>query len=88
MKFEITQTFASFPTSDYLNQLIKFKPKIALEFQNLTQSEMMTKAKEQLILLNVYYGDLSYTLIEESEKIDLVTLISSIGGKKAFFLTC
>ncbi len=47
----------------------------------ITMDEIVNKMKNKILALNVYYEDLSYTLIEESPKTDLTDIISNVGGK-------
>jgi hypothetical protein len=37
--------------------------------------------KENILRVNIYYDKLKYMIITESEAIDVVSLLSSIGGK-------
>ena len=43
-------------------------------------------AKESIVSLNIFYDSLSYTLSTESAKLDVVSMLASIGGNLGLFL--
>jgi hypothetical protein len=43
-------------------------------------------AKESFVRVNIYYGQMSYTLSNESPKMNIISLLSSIGGYLSLFL--
>ena len=43
-------------------------------------------AKESFVRVNIYYDHLSYTLSNESPKMNIISLLSSIGGYLSLFL--
>jgi hypothetical protein len=59
-------------------------PIITSKFQNETLTyDLISKS---VLSLNVYYDQLSYTQISKDAKVELVDLVSSIGGLLGLFL--
>ncbi len=46
----------------------------------------MSNVRESVVSLNVYYNSLSYTLATESPKLDIISLLSNIGGSLGLFM--
>ena len=59
----------------FQNALINMRPDLVPSMSTL-QSTLSGK----MISLNIYYDDLVYTSIEESEKMTLIDLIAGMGG--------
>lgn len=66
---------------DYIND----NPNLRSDFPS-TQIIDASQARESFIRLNIYYDSLSYTYSSETSKMDIVSLISFIGGTLSLFL--
>jgi hypothetical protein len=44
------------------------------------------RAKESVVRVNIFYDSLSYTMSTESPKMDVISLLSNIGGNLGLFL--
>ena len=57
------------------------------QYSNLPNIKHIKSVLHNKILeLNVYYDDLSYTLIEEDKKMDLIDVMANVGGTLGLFL--
>ena len=81
--FTLTPSLAQFPNSQYATELMK-KEVIRSKFSNKSLS--FTDLQNSVSALNVYYDDLSYTLISQQPKLQLVDLISNVGGLLGLFI--
>ena len=87
---ECNQTL--FKTSLSFNQLngnqykenIFNNPRLAMDFINRTLDVVTTE--KSIASVKIFYESLSYTLTNESPKMDLVSLLGSIGGNLGLFL--
>jgi hypothetical protein len=66
-------------------QILLSKIKIYLD-DFVTKSINTDTAKDSITAVNIYYGSLSYTLSTESPKLDLISLLATIGGNLGLFL--
>ena len=92
-------SFSKFPTNEYWQALLKtnnyttfelFKMSFEKLFQkynnNLINSDEINNIlKDNVVALNVYYDDLSYTIVEELVKTELSDIISNVGGILGLF---
>ena len=66
--------------ADYINQ----NARLSSDFLNKTiDSETASKS---VVSVNIFYESLSYKITTESPKMDLVSLLASIGGNLGLFL--
>ena len=63
--------------------LVKKRSNLSNDFMN--KSIKMETIKESVVSMNVFYNSLSYTIVTESPKIDLV-LLSNVGGSLGLFM--
>ncbi len=56
------------------------------DFSNDDKKLNSDRAKESVVRINIFYDSLSYTLSTESPKMDVVSLLSNIGGNLGLFL--
>ena len=63
---------------------IKGNPSLSKDF--VTRPINADAVRECMIILNVFYDSLSYKLSTESAQMDIVTLLSSIGGTMGLFM--
>jgi hypothetical protein len=70
--------------NSYYVDRIKNNPNLAEDFINRTIDAQTTK--DSLIVLNIFYESLSYTLTNETPQMDAVYLLGSIGGNLCLFL--
>jgi hypothetical protein len=79
-------------TEWYLNEIIKecdshktdLNDNSKLTFypcKNLDKFSNVEEARKNILILNIYYDSLGYTMITETPVYDIFTLLSSIGGK-------
>jgi hypothetical protein len=68
----------------WFSDFILKRPNISKDFMNKTID--MNKVRESVVSLNVYYNSLSYTLATESPKLDIISLLSNIGGSLGLFM--
>ena len=82
-EYKFTMSFSKFANDEYLS-LIKNNAYLikALKNKNITIDDL----KNNLIQLNVYYETMAYTVITEKTTMDIVSLLSSIGGTLSLFL--
>jgi hypothetical protein len=84
INYEIKTTFSNYPTYNYALNSLMTNPIITSKFQNETLTyDLISKS---VLSLNVYYDQLSYTQISKDAKVELVDLVSSIGGLLGLFL--
>ena len=76
-------SFLEYPSEAYGNLLMNLKA-IKSKFPN--NSVTFEKLKQSTLALNVYYDNLKFTVIEESPAMDLITLISGMGGTLGLFI--
>jgi hypothetical protein len=84
IKYEITKSFTTISFKYYTDLLINCFPNFTAKFQNLSTEEIIAKFKNQILMARIYYEDLAYTLIEESEKTNIADLPQSTS-KTIFF---
>lgn len=80
MMYEYSSSHNAYPTQKYANFLLKLNQ---IKANNITTYE---KLKRNVLALNIFYDDLQYKVIKEMPIIDLLTLISNIGGILGLFL--
>ena len=79
-------------TKWYLNEIIiecedaqKYKGKVPeraqLKCKDLDKYNNIDEVRKNVIFLYIYYDNLGYTKITEEPMYDLITFLSSIGGK-------
>jgi hypothetical protein len=84
MSYPLTTSSSDYPSDMYADILLS-NPNFISKFSNTSriQKEMLNKAT---LMINVYYEDLKYTMIEEVKKTELGDLFSSLGGYAGLFL--
>jgi hypothetical protein len=73
-------SFSDFPSPDYSRWLLT-RPDVLAAFSNSTHEINENTLKRSLVSVSLYFDDLKYTVIDETEKIQVIDLISGIGGK-------
>jgi hypothetical protein len=86
ISYDISSSYADFPSRKYYesikeNELVK-KNFADEGIQNFTFEDL----KSKIVSLRIYFSELSYTLISENEKMNIVDLLSNIGGTMGLFL--
>ena len=69
---------------DYFARILKRRPNLVRDF--VTRPVNAQLAKESVVSLNIFYDSLSYTKSIEIPQLDLVSLLSNIGGTLSLFL--
>jgi hypothetical protein len=82
--YQITTTFSNYPTYNYALNSLMTNPIITSKFQNETLTYDLIK--QSVLSLNVYYDQLAYTQISKEAKLEIVDLVSGIGGLLGLFL--
>jgi hypothetical protein len=86
ISYDISSSYADFPSKKYYESLREnelIKKNFANEgIQNFTFEDL----KSKMTSLRVYFSELSYTMISENEKMNIVDLLSNIGGTMGLFL--
>ena len=77
-KFEVSTAFSNYPNRAYYEEL-KQNPVILKHFNNDSSSITYDQLKSKVVAINVFYEDLSYTLVKEIEQTSLISLISNMG---------
>ena len=67
----------------YLGKLLEH-PVLSTDF--ITRPINLDTARDSFVYVNIYYDSLSYTVTSESPKMDIVSLLASIGGNLSLFL--
>ena len=80
---KVTSSFSQLNGDKYL-AVIKEKNKLMKDF--VERKVDATSARESIVKLKIYYDSLSYTISTESPKMDVVALLSNIGGNLGLFL--
>ena len=83
MTYRFSLSFSDYPNKLYSQKLIN-NPILASKFPN--NSISYNQIKRSVVSMNVYYNELSYTLISQQPKMQLFDLISNIGGLLGLFL--
>ena len=68
---------------EYYSKVINEKV-FRLNVTNRTLS--VDEQKNSIVKLNIYYDSLSYTVLTETASLDIITLMSNIGGTLGLFL--
>ena len=82
-KFKVSTSMSRL-SGDLYADFIKQNKNLSDDF--VTKSINTDTAKDSITAVNIYYGSLSYTLSTESPKLDLVSLLATIGGNLGLFL--
>ena len=77
-EYQIATSSSQYPTRQYAENFLINNPIIASKFPNGTLNYEIIK--QSVLSLNVYYDTLSYTEYIESPKLEIVDLVSNIGG--------
>ncbi len=87
--YQVTSTFSNYPNYKYaLNSLIS-NPILTSKLMMDTSNETMSKydlVKQSVLSLNVYYDQLGFIEITREVKLEIVDLVSGIGGLLGLFL--
>lgn len=83
--FDYVISTADFPAENYYNSVLKQSKEF---YEKYFKNESMSyeKLKDRAVALNIYYPQLKYTHISETEKISIIDLVASIGGSFGLFL--
>ena len=81
--YSLTTSSLDYPTKIYADMLAN-QPQMLRRFNNKTPTYQ--QLKQSIVSLNINYNDLSYTQINELQKITLLDLITNIGGAMGLFL--
>jgi hypothetical protein len=90
----MTLSFDSYPSPWYAEVLTnntKFNNVINAYFTELkipfiNYTDNFAELKNSIAYIRVFYDDLSYTLVDETEAVTIVTLIGTLGGNLGLFL--
>ena len=82
-EYKVTLTTSYLLGDDYVDY-IKNNKQLLNDFVNRTLDTEV--AAKSLIKVNIFYDTLSYTLTTETPKVDIVSLLASIGGNLGLFL--
>ena len=82
--YSFTTSASLFPTRSYAHSLLK-DPSMMARFENKANVSYET-LKESILNVNIYFDSLDITRIEQSKKIEISDLISSVGGTLGLFL--
>lgn len=75
-------SFSDYPT-DYGERALLENPIVQKIYSNSSYS---TSLRSNVLSLNIYYDKLAFTKVEEFASLDLITLLSNIGGIMGLFL--
>ena len=81
VEYELTSSFATFPTYTYLQNLATDKETASFFPQNVTKEELISFANVGFLKLTVNYDNLYYTLYEDKPAKTLDAIIGEIGGQ-------
>lgn len=76
---------STYPSAVYGDLLVKKNSAIRARFNNRT-NVTLEELRRNILAINVYYATMSYQSISESEKMNYVDLISTVGGTLGLFL--
>lgn len=84
VNFDIAINSQNFPTDSYARKLLKFHP----YFNRLKQTDNITvqDVQESVLRVNIYYGFLGYTNLEEIATYTFNDMIGNTGGMLGLFL--
>jgi len=71
-------------SNDFYVDLIKNKSNLTMDFIDRTLDE--ANVRDSIVAVYIYYTSLSYTQTTETPQMDIVSLLSSIGGNLGLFL--
>lgn len=88
-------SFGYFPVDNYYHEQLNRSSTLALELFNMTQAEIRVAIdsgklsldtiaqtmKKKTLSLKIYYEDLTYTLLEETAKLEVIDLLSNLGAQ-------
>lgn len=79
MSYETSIDLSDYPTKDYFD-IISKQPNLVQKFTNVRSSTLdFSSFKQSVVMINVYFHDLSYTLISESPSYTWDIMLGSIG---------
>ncbi len=84
--YKYTTSMARFPTLSYFDQKLKNNPVIKSNFINKSNELTFENLRQSVCRIVLFYERLQDVLITESPKIQIVNLISNIGGVIGLFL--
>jgi hypothetical protein len=82
--YSFTTSASLYPTQSYAHSLLK-DPSMMARFENKANVSYET-LKESILNVNIYFDSLELTRIEQSKKMEISDLISSVGGTLGLFL--
>ena len=82
-EFQAHVTFSQLVGDSYVH-FISNRSNLLAEF--VTRPLNKDTARESIVQLNLFYNSLSYTVLSESPKMDLISLLAAIGGHMGLFL--
>lgn len=85
LRFDFVTTSFSYPIKSYSEILLK-NPTIQSMLHASSFKLNHEELKKNILKLNIYYDSLDYVAITESPSLNLVTLLSNIGGTLGLFL--
>lgn len=83
--YSTSTSFADYPSAAYASVLVN-NPIINSYFGGNKSAITYDALKRQIVAVNVFYSDLSYNKYTELEKMNVVDLVSNIGGTLGLFL--
>ena len=82
--YSFSTSASLYPTRSYAHSLLK-DPSMMARFENKENVSYET-LKESILNVNIYFDSLELTRIEQSKKMEISDLISSVGGTLGLFL--
>jgi hypothetical protein len=76
ISYNLVTSYADYPSPFYADLIMKFQEK----FNKSTQFSDISQLKESTLAVNIYFEDLSYTLIEEVPARTLEQFMADVGG--------
>lgn len=77
---------SSFPTKWFFANSRAYPTSESKVVDRIAKINSFSDARDYFISFNIYYDDLSYTLVEESPFWDVFALFSNIGGNLGLFV--
>jgi hypothetical protein len=87
VKYDLSVSSLAYPSKMYYKSELNNESNRNISLKYLNQSLTFDLMKEYSLSFNVYYSDLSYTILTESPKTSIADLFSQIGGGLGLFVS-
>lgn len=84
MTYEFLKTISAYPTESHMNKL-QSNP-VVRKYFNRSKPPSDEDYKQNVLAVRIYFNDLSYTSVIETEKINFIDLAANYGGQLGLFL--